>query len=117
MAAGGPLLLPQTEALVVTPLAPHGSNAPPLVVPCTTTVTIDVQQGFSGFRVEADGQPTELEGLTLEIGFQQAYATLVTFDDQEPFLAGLRRRLLITDSPRMIAHDQRMARDEADQDR
>lgn len=115
MAAGGPLLLPATDALVLTPLAAHGSNAPPLVVPGSTRVTLDVEVGHAGYRVEADGQPANIEGPRFELEFRAAYARLVAFDDQEPFLAGLRRRLLIADSPRMIAHDQRMAR-ELDED-
>ena len=33
MAAGGPVLASGTPAIVCTPLAMHGGNAPPLVVP------------------------------------------------------------------------------------
>ncbi|MGZ4269302.1 MAG: NAD(+)/NADH kinase [Solirubrobacteraceae bacterium] len=108
MAAGGPMLAPATRALVVTPLAPHGGSAPPLVVPASSHVTLLVTVGFSGRRVEVDGQPTELDGERFEVDLRPVNASLVTFDDQEPYLAGLRRRGLIADSPRIAAHDQRM---------
>jgi hypothetical protein len=34
-------------------------------------------------------------------------ATLVAFEDQEPLLAGLRRRRIIVDSPRVVADAER----------
>src|SRR6476661_202790 len=108
MAAGGPVLAPETRALVVTPLAPHGGSSPPLVVPASSHVTLLVTVGFSGRRVEVDGQPTELEGERFEIDLEPINATLVTYPDQEGYLAGLRRRGLIADSPRIAAHDKRM---------
>ena len=108
MAAGGPVLAPETRALVVTPLAPHGGSSPPLVVPATSHVTLLVTVGFSGRRVEVDGQPTELEGERFEIDLEPIDATVVTFPGQERYLAGLRRRGLIADSPRIAAHDKRM---------
>ena len=113
MAAGGPVLAPETRALVVTALAPHGGSAPPLVVPATSHVTLLVTVGFGGRRVEVDGQPTELEGARFELYLAPVDATLVTFPDHEAYLAGLRRRGLIADSPRIAAHERRML-EEAD---
>jgi hypothetical protein len=37
-------------------------------------------------------------------------ATVVTFSDQEPFLAVLRKRQIIADSPRLLAEDARAQR-------
>jgi NAD+ kinase len=111
MAAGGPVLAPDTRALVVTPLAPHGGSSPPLVVPAVSHVTLLVTVGFGGRRVEVDGQPTEMEGARFEIDLEPVNATVVTFPGQEGYLAGLRRRGLIADSPRIAAHDRRMLDD------
>lgn len=108
MAAGGPILAPATRALVLTPLAPHGGSSPPLVVPDSSHVTLLVTVGFSGRRVEVDGQPTELEGERFEVDLRPVEATVVSFPDQEHYLAGLRRRGLISDAPRIAAHDKRM---------
>ncbi len=106
--AGGPVLAPATRALVLTPLAPHGGSSPPLVVPASSHVTLLVTVGFGGRRVEVDGQPTELEGERFEIDLQPVRATVVAFGDQEAYLTSLRRRGLISDSPRIAAHDKRM---------
>ena len=55
MAAGGPLLSPDLNALVCTPLAMHGGCAPPLVVAGGQEVTLDAHPGHGGFDVEIDG--------------------------------------------------------------
>ena len=43
----------------------------------------------------------------MEISLRGEVATVVTFSDQEPILGGLRRRMIIMDSPRIIADEQR----------
>jgi NAD+ kinase len=103
LAAGGPLLTPDAEAFVLTPLPTHGGYHPPLVVSPTSTVELEVMGGYGGSRLEIDGQVVESDVRTLTLEFRPAAATLVGFADQEPFLTGLRRRNLIMDSPRILA--------------
>jgi NAD+ kinase len=110
MAAGGPIVVPGTEAVSITPLNPHGGSAPPLVVPAHSTIELEVHVGFSGMRVEVDGQSTTIAGTLLELRLRPDHAVLVGFGENR-FLTGLRRRRLVEDSPRIVAHDDRMARD------
>jgi hypothetical protein len=110
MAAGGPLLVMGTDALVVTPLVVHGGYAPPVVVPSALEVTLDALPGFGGFDVEIDGQAQRLEGLRFTARFKPAQATLVTVGHPGLGLTALRARGLITDSPRVLARDARAAR-------
>jgi NAD+ kinase len=107
MAAGGPLLVLSAESIVVTPLASHGGNAPPIVVPPTCSVTLDVFPGFGGYDVEIDGQTTELQGKRFDLQLVPGRATLVAVGEPGLGLTPLRRRGLIADSPRMIARDAR----------
>ena len=109
MAAGGPVLAPGTRAVCVTPLAMHGGSAPSLVVPATSRLRIEVDAGFSGRRTELDGQPATVTGRLLDLTLEPAHVVLVGFEGGESHLAGLRRRAIITDSPRVLAHDARMA--------
>jgi hypothetical protein len=46
----------------------------------------------------------------MTITLQDAMATTVAFHDQEPFIAGLRERQIIVDSPRIVAEDARHER-------
>lgn len=111
MAAGGPLLAPGGLAMVCTPLAMHGGNAPPLVVPPTATVRVVVHPSFAGFDVEVDGQSSPLQALEYHVTLHAEKATLVSFDSRGlGGLAALRRRRLIMDSPRVLARDDRTSR-------
>jgi NAD+ kinase len=59
--------------------------------------------------VEFDGQPSDDPPGELRAARVEAYATLVGLGDAEPLLAGLRRRKIIIDSPRVLARDERAA--------
>jgi len=107
MAAGGPVLAAGTPAFVCTPLAMHGGSAPPLVVPATATATVVVQPGYAGFDVEIDGHDHDLEGLRFALTLHMDKLTLVTFGPSGRGLASLRKRLLVFDSPRVLARDER----------
>ena len=108
MAAGGPLLAPGAEGMAVTPLAPHGGSAPPLVTGAGSEVALTVEPGFGGVRYELDGRPTDVDGHDLTVGWLPDYATLVRLADDEPRLAGLRRRGLVQDSPRVLVREGRL---------
>jgi NAD+ kinase len=107
MAAGGPMLAAGTEAIVVTPVAAHGGSTPPLVVGAASAVTIEIEGGFGGARIEFDGQIKELEPRVLTTSWCADYATLVRFDGAESAFAGLRRRRILMDSPRVVAREER----------
>jgi NAD+ kinase len=110
MAAGGPVLAGGTAAFVCTPLAMHGGSAPPLVVPAAAVVTVEVHPGYAGFDVEIDGHEHAIEGPRFHLALHPDKLTLVTFDPSGRGLAGLRKRRLITDSPRVLARDERAGR-------
>jgi NAD+ kinase len=104
LAAGGPLLTPETEAYVFTPLATHGGSRQPLVIAGRSQLTLEITTGAAGgVRLEVDGQIVDPGPETLTIGLRPGVATLVGFDDQEPLFDALRRRQIVTDSPRIIA--------------
>lgn len=107
ISAGGPLFLPQVDGFVFTPLPHHGGFAPPLVIASASELVIEIAGGFAGARVEVDGQVAGLGEGALAITFRPAVATQVSFADQEPLLAGLRRRQILLDSPRLLAEADR----------
>jgi NAD+ kinase len=109
MAAGGPILLPGANAMVLTPLARHGGVSPPLVVGPESRIGLLVESGYGGSRVEVDGQELAVEALEVTVSLRRGYATMIRLADQEPILAALRRRGLVVDSPRILARDLRAA--------
>jgi NAD+ kinase len=110
MAAGGPILAAGTAGFVCTPLAMHGGSAPPIVVPADATATVAVKPGFAGFDVEIDGHNRSLAGPTFELALHPDKLTLVTFAASGRGLTALRKRLLVTDSARILARDDRAKR-------
>jgi len=107
LAAGGPLLVPGCGSYVLTPLSSHGGSIPPLVLGGGDRLQIELRASRGGGRLEIDGQLAAEEARSMDIRLRPEAATLVTFEGEEPFLAGLRRRGLIGDSPRILADDAR----------
>ena len=113
LAAGGPMLAPGAIGLVLTPLAAPGGVCPPLATGTHNRVAITLDPGHGGARMEIDGRVhTALERLrpvTFALSLRPEFATLVSLGDQESLIAGLRRRRIIIDSPRVLARDDRNA--------
>jgi NAD+ kinase len=109
MAAGGPVLAPGTDSIVLTPVAPHGGTCPPLVVGRDSALKVSIEPGYYGARIELDGRTQDLLPPTLSLAWRDDYATLVAFAGAETLLAGLRRRGILRDSPRVLARDGRTA--------
>ena len=113
LAAGGPMLTGGATGLVTTPLSPHGGVCPPLVSGADRRVTVLLDSGNGGARVELDGQVrAELgarEQVRFDVRLEPEFATLVSLGEEESPIAGLRRRRILTDSPRVLARDDREA--------
>ncbi len=56
LAAGGPILLPSMEAIIINPISPHTLAARPVVIPGDKTVTATVLSAPQGAVFSADGQ-------------------------------------------------------------
>lgn len=57
LSAGGPILHPALDALVLVPISPHTLSDRPLVVSAASEITLTVGAGAGGARVSCDGQP------------------------------------------------------------
>jgi len=56
LSAGGPLVAPTVQALLLTPICPHTLSARPMIVPCTETVDIDLEKDGGEVFCSVDGQ-------------------------------------------------------------
>ena len=57
LSAGGPILVPQMDAIVATPICPHTLAVRPVVVPAASVITIELTSDVGGILVTVDGQP------------------------------------------------------------
>lgn len=96
LAAGGPILLPETRCFVVTPICPHSLSSRPLVLPDTATfrVVLEPRPGAEAATVFADGECAgRLEaGVELEIARSSQSMRLVRLASADPFKS-LSRKL------------------------
>lgn len=56
LAAGGPIIIPLLEALVVTPICPHSLTARPVVIPAEKVVKLSFITELGEIMLSADGQ-------------------------------------------------------------
>jgi NAD+ kinase len=70
LSAGGPVLMPSAQALVVSLICPHTLSTRPLVLPHESTVEVTVIERSAGAEVSVDGQvgqPLEMgDGVTVK---------------------------------------------------
>ncbi|MBQ8887637.1 MAG: NAD(+)/NADH kinase [Candidatus Gastranaerophilales bacterium] len=58
LSAGGPILFPTLDAMVVVPICPHTMNARPIVIPSCEVIKVTSSQNKPLLKISADGQNT-----------------------------------------------------------
>ena len=61
LSAGGPICLPDTKVLIITPIAPHNLNMRPLVLPETAKVDITFESRDGGALMSTDNRTMDIE--------------------------------------------------------
>lgn len=79
VSAGGPIVHPDVEALIVTPICPHSLGFRPIVVPSHLDISVRVERANDGTALMLDGQ-TNIRlavGDMIQVGRHQSMARLV----------------------------------------
>ena len=94
LSAGGPIVVPSVDCLIVTPICPHALAMRPLVIPATQRVAVRPIERTKDLVVTADGQVAhDLEpGAEVHIERSEIEISLVRFAEQN-FFATLQRKL------------------------
>jgi NAD+ kinase len=95
MAAGGPILDPEMEAIIINPICPFTLSNRPFVLPSRETVIIEVErEQRSGVLLTVDGQETENLEYGDRICLKQApYGALLIGSGRNVFYGALRNKL------------------------
>ena len=68
LSVGGPILVPQSGTISLTPVAPHSLNVRPIVIRDDWEITLDVESRSHNFLVAVDGRSeTCREGICLTV--------------------------------------------------
>lgn len=91
---GGPIIMPQTDVLCLTPVAPHSLNIRPIVVPASAEITIDVESRSHKFLVAIDGRSEKLaEGTRLTIR-KAPYDVQIVKRRRRNYVSTLREKMM-----------------------
>jgi NAD+ kinase len=72
LSAGGPIVLPASKVLIITPIAPHNLNVRPLVIPDSAEITLKVCSRDSDVIFTSDNRSVSVkEGAELMISLAQ----------------------------------------------
>ncbi|MEM1126156.1 MAG: NAD(+)/NADH kinase [Bacteroidota bacterium] len=95
LSAGGPILMPETQALVLTPVAPHTLTMRPLVLPDDRILKVHVDAEGQPFVVSIDGMIHHESSGPVHLTVQRAAHSvkLIKFPEQS-FFKTLRTKLM-----------------------
>lgn len=91
---GGPIIIPQSGSLCLTPVAPHSLNIRPIVLNDTAEITLDVESRSHNFLVAIDGRSEKLvEGTRLTIR-KAPYTVRIVKQKNQRYFSTLREKLM-----------------------
>lgn len=94
MSVNGPIILPQANTFVLSPVAPHSLNVRPLVIPDTYKITMDVESRSDHFLVALDGRSTVIRaGIEIKVS-KAPFTTKVIKRYNHTFYMTLREKLM-----------------------
>ena len=94
MSVNGPIILPQSNNVVLSPVAPHSLNVRPLVIPDSYEITLGVESRNEYFLVSLDGR-SEIFPTGIQLRISKAnYTTKIIKRYNHTFYQTLRDKLM-----------------------
>jgi NAD+ kinase len=94
LSCGGPVLTPEVNVLVITPIAPHNLNARPLVISDKTKITLQVSGREDQYLVSLDSRIATLDNNSILTITKTPFQINMVEIQEETFLKTLRNKLL-----------------------
>lgn len=91
---GGPIIMPQTDVLCLTPVAPHSLNIRPIVVPATSEISLDIESRSHKFLVAIDGRSEKLPEATRLHIRKADYEVNIVKRKHHKYIATLREKMM-----------------------
>ena len=93
LSIGGPLVVPQSKGIILTPIAPHSLTVRPIVMPEDWKFDIKVSSRYDAFMVSVDGRSQTLS-TDMSLHIEKApYSVKVVQIGDNSFLKSLRTKL------------------------
>jgi NAD+ kinase len=87
LSTGGPIVIPGTPVMVLTPINPHTLTTRPLVLPSDKTLTVRVEESADHILFSNDGRIMEIDNGNLEVNINSSVHTvhLIQMKEQNYF--------------------------------
>ncbi len=93
LSCGGPVVMPHSDNLILTPVSPHNLNVRPLVVSDDCTISFDVHSRSDYFMLSIDSRSQVIKaGTPMTVKKERFQARLIKFDGYS-FVKTLRKKL------------------------
>jgi len=94
LSCGGPIIFPQSDTIVVTPISPHNLNVRPIVLPDSCTLTFEVETRSANYLISCDSRTAVIDtNMKFDIRKAGFKLNLVRLNN-ESYLQTLRNKLL-----------------------
>ncbi|OKS85252.1 NAD kinase [Mucilaginibacter polytrichastri] len=94
LSCGGPIIFPQSDTVVVTPISPHNLNVRPIVFPDSSELSFDVETRSANYLISCDSRTAVIEqNMKFRISKAGFELNLVRLNN-ESYLKTLRNKLL-----------------------
>ena len=94
LSCGGPILTPEVESFVITPIAPHNLNARPLVIPDNVEIKLKVSGREEHYLVSLDSRIASISNDTVLTIKKTPFQINMVELPEKSFLKTLRTKLL-----------------------
>ncbi|MVN91647.1 NAD kinase [Mucilaginibacter aquatilis] len=94
LSCGGPIIYPQSDSIVLTPVSPHNLNVRPIVLPDNITLTFEVQTRSANYLISCDSRTAVIDtSMKFDIRKAGFRLNLIRLNN-ESYLSTLRNKLL-----------------------
>ncbi|MBW1294623.1 NAD kinase [Aquimarina litoralis] len=94
LSCGGPVMMPDAESMVLTPIAPHNLNARPLVIPDSKEIKLQVSGREDSYLVSLDSRVHTLPNETTVVIKKAPFKINMVVLEGDSFLKTLRKKML-----------------------
>jgi NAD+ kinase len=94
LSCGGPVITPETDSFVLTPIAPHNLNARPLVIPDDTEIKLKVDGREEHYLMSLDSRIATLHNSTIVTIKKADFEIKMVELFHESFIDTLRKKML-----------------------
>ncbi len=94
LSCGGPVIMPDAESMVLTPIAPHNLNARPLVMPENQEIKLQISGREDTYLVSLDSRIHTLPNETTVLIKKASFKINMVVLQNDSFLKTLRKKML-----------------------